>query len=88
MQNHNVSEERKSQPLYGDLETSSDLNHLTWQKYAGDDIVDLVSVVMHWIENASEKNTQVLGNHQAALPQVHAILLPPRLIVCRDSIIS
>ena len=61
MQNSDVSEERKSQPIYSDLETSSGLNHLIRKKYAGNDVVDLVSVAMHWIKNASEKNTQVLA---------------------------
>jgi hypothetical protein len=61
MQNSDVSEERKSQPIYSDLETSSGLNPSIQQKYAGDDVVDLVSVAMHWIKNASEKNTQVLA---------------------------
>jgi hypothetical protein len=55
MQISDVSEERKSQPIFSDLETSSDLNRLIRQKYAGDDIVDLVSIAMHWIKNASEK---------------------------------
>jgi hypothetical protein len=61
MRNSDVSEERKSQPIYSDLETSSGLNRLIQQKYAGNDIVDLVSVAMHWIKNGSEKNTQVLA---------------------------
>jgi hypothetical protein len=61
MQNSDVSEERKSQPIYSDLETLSSLNHLIRQKYAGNYVVDLVSVAMHWIKNASEKNTQVLA---------------------------
>ncbi len=61
MQNPDVSEERKSQPLYSDLATSSGLNHLIWQKYAEDDTMDLVSMAMHWIENPSEKNAQVLA---------------------------
>jgi hypothetical protein len=54
MQNPDVSEERKSQPLYSDLATSSGLNCLIQQKYAGDDAADLVSVAMHWIKNPSE----------------------------------
>ena len=61
MQNPNVSEERKSQPLYSDLEATSNLNRLIRQKYAGNDIVDLVSVAMHWVKNANEKNSQVLA---------------------------
>jgi hypothetical protein len=61
MQNPDVSEERNSQPLYSDLKTSSGLNRLIKQKYAGNYIVDLVSVVMHWMQNASTKNTQVLA---------------------------
>jgi hypothetical protein len=61
MQNPNVSEERKSQPLYSDLEATSNLNRLIRQKYAGNDVVDLVSVAMHWVKNAYEKNSQVLA---------------------------
>jgi hypothetical protein len=61
MQNPDVSEERKSQPLNCDLKTSSGLNRLIWQKYSGNDIADLVSVVMYWIKNASEKNAKVLA---------------------------
>jgi hypothetical protein len=61
MQNPNVSEERKTQPLYSDLEATSNLNRLIRQKYAGNDIVDLVSVAMHWVKNANEKNSQVLA---------------------------
>ena len=61
MQNPNVSEERKSQPLYSDLKATSNLNRLIRQKYAGNDIVDLVSVAMHWVKNANEKNSQVLA---------------------------
>ncbi len=61
MQNPDVSDERKSQPLYSDLATSSGLNRLIQQKYAGDDTVDLVSVAMHWIKYPSEKNAQVLA---------------------------
>jgi hypothetical protein len=60
MQNPDVSEERKSQLLYSDLITSSGLNRLIQQKYASNYIVDLVSVVMHWMQNTSTKNTQVL----------------------------
>jgi len=44
MQNPNVSEERKSQPLYSDLKAMSNLNCLIRQKYAGNDVVDLVLV--------------------------------------------
>ena len=61
MQNPNVSEERKSQPLYSDLEATSNLNRLIRQKYAGNDVVDLVKVAMHWVKNANEKNSQVLA---------------------------
>jgi hypothetical protein len=61
MRNSDVSEERKSQPIYSDLETSSGLNLLVQQKYACDDVVDLVSAAMYRIKNASEKNTQVLA---------------------------
>jgi len=61
MQNPKVSEERKSQPLYSDLEATSNLNRFIRQKYAGNDVVDLVSVAMHWVKNANEKNSQVLA---------------------------
>ena len=61
IQNPDVSEESKSQPIYSDLETSSGLNRLIWQKYAGNGVVDLVSVAMHWIKTVCEKNTQVLA---------------------------
>lgn len=58
--NDGVFEERKSLPIYSDLEALG-INRLIRAKYSNNYSVDGVSITKFWIKNINEKNAQLLA---------------------------